>query len=193
MEQRLQPFPQSGGRPLSWWQPTPGIDQYELRLGAGRLATLAWPSARDPLAYAETSAGAWLLVCKQGQVRALTSARRATAGRFEFGWDGGVLYLADGETFHWGCNAALGRSEWVESGVILRATYDLRPGGAGGQVTLAPGAAQLPALPLLAIFDRYLMHLLVNEYLATQQPGQPAALRLPTRAPVPAQALRHPA
>ena len=110
MELRLQSFPEAAGRALTWVAGDSTGRQYELRAGHDRFATIIWPSAQDSLAYAETAAGGWLLTCKHGQVRALAAARRAMLGRFEFGWDGGIFYMPDGETFHWGYNAALGRS-----------------------------------------------------------------------------------
>lgn len=187
MELRLQSFSETTGRTMSWVAGAGTPRQYELRAGHERFATMIWPSAQDSLAYAETAAGGWLLTCKHGQVRALASARRATLGRFEFGWDGGIFYLPNGETFHWGYNAALGRSEWVENGLIMRATFDMRPDGPGGQVSLASGAARMSALPLLIAVDRYLMHSLVNKYLSERQssgiityaPRQPARAQYP--------------
>ena len=164
---------------LRWVPLRPGLNDYELRTRDALFATLSLTPAEGK-AYAETHDDCWILRREQKQVQVATADNKPAA-TFTFGWDGGVLYLAGGATFHWGYNVALGRSEWVENGLLLRAQFALQPTGASGQVELAPGSAELSATPLLMVLDRYLMDGLVREYLASRQPTMPA-IAVPQRA-----------
>lgn len=173
----MQRLYELNGNMLRWVPLRPSLNDYELRARDALFATLSWAAAGGK-AYAETHDDCWVLHHEQKQVQ-IAHADQSLAATFRFGWDGGVLYLAGGATFHWGYNAALGRSEWVENGLLLRAQLALQPTGALGQVELAPGATDLLATPLLLVLDRYLMDGLVRDYLAGQQRAVPAIARPP--------------
>ncbi len=162
---------------LRWAPLRPGLSDHELRAGDTPIGALSW-SPDENTAYAELGGQCWVFCREQQQVQ-ITMAGRRPCGTFVFGWEGGVLYLANGATFHWGCNPRLGRSEWVENGLLLRAQYALQASGATGQAELAPGAAAMAFTPLLVVLDRYLMHELLPEHTPVQRAAPARALRQP--------------
>ncbi len=162
-------------QPLRWTQTARGGREYALRNGDASLATLRWErKICSTTVYAGAGAAHWVFATSgfwKRVIRVRSVEQSAEIATMSLNWkQGGTLDCADGRQFVWTA-ASRWHTEWAwrdESGVeLLHFKGEQHWLKMDGRMDVAPDAATLPDLPLLASLGWYLFVQRVNEEVAS--------------------------
>ncbi|MDQ2716251.1 MAG: hypothetical protein M3Z08_15210 [Chloroflexota bacterium] len=145
---------------LIWMQPDALKSVYELRAGNEIAATLLWETKYSVLA--EAAEGRWRftregIINQRNAIREVASNTDIALYKPSFTSSGGRLLVSGGDSFRWQ-NLRFWGSEktWLDAAGTPLARFD-STSLKKIPVTIEPGAARLPHLPLLLAFGCYLL------------------------------------
>ena len=151
------------GQPLLWVQPKATKQQFELQAGDEVLAVMRWPSGWRSGAAAESAEGSWSFK-RQGfrqQVVMESSQDGAALPTLRRGWTGNAtLSFPDGHSYLWRRSGFWGiKRHWTTPDGVPLLSLKARSGlmKTGGELEIAPLAADLPELALLVTLGWYLV------------------------------------
>jgi hypothetical protein len=164
----MLPLRDIAGQEMQWVKPKWTRREFELRSGDAAVATLRWTGgSRAEGAYA---GGDGYHFQREGWLRQRILIHQTVGEHTDepfatFASRGGTLSLQDGRAFRWGKPRRWTNERvWFDDAGAELVRFSPRRGGAA--VTLQPGAAALPELPLLLLLGQYLLVLAADDAAA---------------------------